>query len=477
MIPTPDPHQLVASGRPSAKPAADWTPTTARSWSSVERGGAGVGAGGAHARADLVDQVLDAGAGRVEVHPRRTRCPPRRAPCGPGRTPTRSTVRLAHRAGRGHPEGLLVGAAVGVLDAGRRATRGCRRTTSRSSPARRRRPGRARRRAGGALPRRPRRACPSSRAAAAHSSTAENCGRPTPVIIRVVHMAPGPDADLDDVGAGLDQVAGALGGDHVAGHDRHRRVAARGPRAAPRASGPGGRARCRRRGSRRRRRAASAALPATSPLTPTAAAIRSRPAASTAGRVERGAQRAGAGEHADQPAVVVDDRRERGAAPRRGRRTPPAGRVSAAIVTTSGVITSLDLGEPVDLGAVRLGDDADGPAVLDHDHGAGATRLGISASASPTVWSGPARSGCRRPGAAASPTRTTSATTGIGMSCGMHGEPAAAGDRLGHPLAGDRGHVRDDERDASRRCRRRWPGRRRTGWPTAERRGTMKTSS
>src|SRR6218665_1779581 len=33
---------------------------------------------------------------------------------------------------------------------------------------------------------------PTSRAAAAVSSTAENCGRPTAVIIRVVHMAPGP---------------------------------------------------------------------------------------------------------------------------------------------------------------------------------------------------------------------------------------------------------------------------------------------
>src|SRR6058998_3092383 len=37
---------------------------------------------------------------------------------------------------------------------------------------------------------------PSARAAAAHSSTAENCGRPTPVIIRVVHMAPGPTPTL-----------------------------------------------------------------------------------------------------------------------------------------------------------------------------------------------------------------------------------------------------------------------------------------
>ena len=33
---------------------------------------------------------------------------------------------------------------------------------------------------------------PSSRAATEHSSTAENCGRPTPVCMRVVHMAPGP---------------------------------------------------------------------------------------------------------------------------------------------------------------------------------------------------------------------------------------------------------------------------------------------
>ena len=33
-------------------------------------------------------------------------------------------------------------------------------------------------------------------ASAAHSSTAENCGRPTPVCIRVVHIAPGPTPTL-----------------------------------------------------------------------------------------------------------------------------------------------------------------------------------------------------------------------------------------------------------------------------------------
>ena len=37
---------------------------------------------------------------------------------------------------------------------------------------------------------------PTSRAAAAHSRTAENCGRPTPVCMRVVHIAPGPTPTL-----------------------------------------------------------------------------------------------------------------------------------------------------------------------------------------------------------------------------------------------------------------------------------------
>src|SRR5690606_38511302 len=37
---------------------------------------------------------------------------------------------------------------------------------------------------------------PSSRARVAHSNTAENCGRPTAVRIRVVHMAPGPTPTL-----------------------------------------------------------------------------------------------------------------------------------------------------------------------------------------------------------------------------------------------------------------------------------------
>ena len=60
---------------------------------------------------------------------------------------------------------------------------------------------------------------PSRRASAAHSRTAENCGRPTAVIIRVVHIAPGPTPTLTMSAPGLDEVARALGGDDVAGHD------------------------------------------------------------------------------------------------------------------------------------------------------------------------------------------------------------------------------------------------------------------
>ena len=53
------------------------------------------------------------------------------------------------------------------------------------------------------------------------------------------------DPDLDDVGAGLDEVAGALRRDDVAGHDRHPGVEGAHRRAARRSSSPGGRARCR----------------------------------------------------------------------------------------------------------------------------------------------------------------------------------------------------------------------------------------
>ena len=114
----------------------------------------------------------------------------------------------------------------------------------------------------------------------------------------------------------------------------------------------------------------SAALAATSPLTPTAAAIRRPPVGVDGRRVERRAQRAGAGEDADQAAVGVDgdgERRPRGV---ERRRTPSAGRCPAAIGRPGRVHHLADLGEPVDVGAVGLGaDHADRAAVVDDDRG------------------------------------------------------------------------------------------------------------
>ena len=66
-------------------------------------------------------------------------------------------------------------------------------------------------------------------ASAAHSSTAENCGRPTPVIMRVVHMAPGPTPTLMMSAPASMRSRDALGGDDVARDDRHLRVERRGP--------------------------------------------------------------------------------------------------------------------------------------------------------------------------------------------------------------------------------------------------------
>ena len=56
---------------------------------------------------------------------------------------------------------------------------------------------------------------------AAQARTAEKVGRPAPVCIRGRAHGAGADVDLDDVGAGLDERAGALGGADVAGDEGH----------------------------------------------------------------------------------------------------------------------------------------------------------------------------------------------------------------------------------------------------------------
>jgi hypothetical protein len=120
-------------------------------------------------------------------------------------------------------------------------------------------------------------------ASSAQSRTAENCGRPDPGHHPGGAHRARADADLDDVGAGLDEVADALGGHDVAGDERHPEVL--GPDRPQRVEHPllvavggvehehvdaGGEQLAGRR--------------AASPLTPMAAAIRSRPVRVEAGR-------------------------------------------------------------------------------------------------------------------------------------------------------------------------------------------------
>ena len=192
--------------------------------------GAGVGAGRAHPGADLVDEVLDAGAVRVEVHPRRRDALLVEALAGPVVRRVRAGA-VRHRAGRGHPEGHLVGTAVGVDE------QVARRLVGAGEPG----PDHHRRGAGGERERHVARVAYSP---VGPDVPAELPGRGRALEHRGelrpadaghhpgrAHRAR-PDADLDDVGARLDQLAHALGGHDVAGDDGHRGSSARTARSA-----------------------------------------------------------------------------------------------------------------------------------------------------------------------------------------------------------------------------------------------------
>ena len=109
----------------------------------------------------------------------------------------------------------------------------------------------------------------------------------------------------------------------------------------------------------------AAALPATSPLMPTAAEVSRSPVGVHRRRVERRAQRALAGDHADQP-VALDHRGR--ADPRVGQHVEDLRQVGAGRDGQRVRRHDLgELGEPVDVLARAVGDDADRDAVLDHD--------------------------------------------------------------------------------------------------------------
>ncbi len=153
----------------------------------------------------------------------RRRCPPRRAPCGPGRRRCRSTCGWpphGPRPSRSSP-----------CRAGRRS-RPCRSPGDSCVPANQdpiitweapaaRASATSR---GCRTPPSAQTCLPCRRAASTHSTTALNCGRPTPVIIRVVHIAPGPTPTLTMSAPASIRSCTPSADDHVAGDDRAPRV-------------------------------------------------------------------------------------------------------------------------------------------------------------------------------------------------------------------------------------------------------------
>ena len=111
----------------------------------------------------------------------------------------------------------------------RPATPRCRRTGCPASRTTRRRrsPSRCRRSSGCRRRRSPARR-PSPTPSIAHW-IAEICGTPTPATMRVVQIEPGTDADLDAVGAVVDQRLRAGGGGDVAADHLHLRDSASSP--------------------------------------------------------------------------------------------------------------------------------------------------------------------------------------------------------------------------------------------------------
>jgi hypothetical protein len=170
--------------------------------------------------------------------------------------------------------------------------------------------------------------------------------------------------------------------------------------------------------------------------------------------VQRGAQGALAGQDADEPALLVD------------------GRGVAPVVVVEGVEglarvyvriqqeqvpghDHLELGEAVDAGQVRVGDDADRPVVRVHDHAGvvrplGQQRQGVG----DRLVRGQHDRGVQHQVAALHPGDDVGDDVDRDVLRDDH-QAAAAGHRLGHAASGDGGHVGDDERDGGARAVRR----------------------
>ena len=303
---------------------------------------------------------------------------------------------------------------------------------------------------------------PSRRASAAHSSTAVNCGRPTPVIIRVVHMAPGPTPTLTMSAPASTRSATPVGGHHVARDHRHRGARSPAPRAA---------------------RAIifswwPCAVSTTSRSTPASSSSLAlardvavdaerggdpQPAARRrwrAGRGSRAARRCGSGcRRSGRPSSTTGASRCR---PSCSSSNARSGSVPGGQREQLGGHHLAQLGEPVDAVAVGLGDHADRAAVLDHDHGA-VRPLGQQAQ---RVARGRLRAERQRgvvdQVAALDPGRSPRRRRRPG--CPAAARPGRRGGPRSRPSGARRPRSCWPRRPGSWcRCRRSWPGRRRAG--------------
>ena len=290
---------------------------------------------------------------------------------------------------------------------------------------------------------------PCSRAASTHSTTALNCGRPTPVIIRVVHIAPGPTPTLmmsapastrsctPSAATTLPATIGTLGSTRADGGQRLEHpllVAVRGvddEAVDAHRQQPLG-------------LAGDVAVDADRGGDPQPTEVVQR------GRVDRRPQRTGAGQDADQLPVVVDRRREPVAG--RGEHVERLARLHRVLEGDHvGRHHVADLGEAVDAGqSASVMTPTGRPS--SSTTAARWARLGSSARASLTVSCGPrvigvSKTGCRRF------TQDDDVLDDVERDVLRdHADATAAGDRLGHPAAGDGGHVGDDDRDRRTRA-------------------------
>jgi hypothetical protein len=251
------------------------------------------------------------------------------------------------------------------------------------------------------------------------------------------------DADLHHVGAGLDEVAGALGGDHVPGNERH--TAGHCPYGAHRldrlllvavrgvddehvhAGGQQG-----------------GCLAGDVTVDPDGGRGEQPSLGVDGGLVQRRAQRALAGDHADQP-VALDDRGRADPLPREeleDLRQVRARRHGQRLLRHD----LGELGEPVDALALAIGDDTDRYTVVDDDHdpvralrqqGQRLADGGRRAERDRGVVDGV-------PGLEPADHLADDVHRDV---LRQHGEPPAARHGLGHPPSGDRRHVGDDDRD------------------------------